>query len=414
MTSPATLAVFSGYGIELEWMIVDSQSLAVRPIAHQLLRAMAGRDTSDVDRGPLGWSNELVLHLIELKNTKPTPALDALPSAFQEEVRSVNRTLAAFGCRLMPTGMHPWMNPRAETLLWPSGDAEIYATFDRIFNCRSHGWANLQSMHINLPFSEDLQFARLHAAIRLVLPLLPALAASSPIADGTNTGFMDYRLEVYRLNASPVPSVTGQIIPEAVDSRADYEANILAPMYREIAPHDPAGVLRHEWLNSRGAIARFDRNAIEIRLADTQECPHANIAIACAMVAVVKALYSERWARLDGHGMATESLAGILLACIRDADQAIIDAPELLQSLGWRERRCRAGELWAHLVEATVSEEVCRDARLRDALRVILENGPLARRILRAMAGDYSQSRLHEVYARLCECLEEGQMFVVA
>ena len=112
--------------------------------------------------------------------------------------------------------------------------------------------------------------------------------------------------------------------------------------------------------------------------------------------------------------MTTERLAGILLACIRDADQAIIDAPELLQSLGWREHRCRAGELWAHLVEATVSEEVCRDARLRDALHVILEHGPLARRILRAVDGDYSRSRLDDVYGRLCQCLEEGQMFVVA
>jgi hypothetical protein len=28
---------------------------------------------------------------------------------------------------------------------------------------------------------------------------------------------------------------------------------VLAPMYAEIAPYDPAGTLRHEWLNSRGA-----------------------------------------------------------------------------------------------------------------------------------------------------------------
>ena len=43
-------------------------------------------------------------------------------------------------------------------------------------------------MHVNLPFADDAQFARLHAAIRLVLPLLPALAASSPIAEGSVIG----------------------------------------------------------------------------------------------------------------------------------------------------------------------------------------------------------------------------------
>ena len=33
-----------------------------------------------------------------------------------------------------------------------------------------------------------------------------------------------------------------------------YEAGILEPMYRAIASQDSRGVLRHEWLNSRGAI----------------------------------------------------------------------------------------------------------------------------------------------------------------
>jgi hypothetical protein len=32
-------------------------------------------------------------------------------------------------------------------------------------------------------------------------------------------------------------------------------------------------VLRHEWVNARGAIARFDRSAIEIRVLDVAECP---------------------------------------------------------------------------------------------------------------------------------------------
>ena len=60
--------------------------------------------------------------------------------------------------------------------------------FDRIFSCQGHGWANLQSMHINLPFADDAEFGRLHAAIRFLLPLLPGLTASSPVMDGAVTG----------------------------------------------------------------------------------------------------------------------------------------------------------------------------------------------------------------------------------
>ena len=44
-------------------------------------------------------------------------------------------------------------------------------------------------------------------------------------------------------------------------------------MYRAIDPLDTEGILQEEWLNSRAAIARFDRGAIEIRCMDTQECP---------------------------------------------------------------------------------------------------------------------------------------------
>src|SRR3954462_5006799 len=98
------------------------------------------------------------------------------------------------------------MNPDVETRLWPHDNAEIYSAYDQIFGCRSHGWANLQSMHVNLPFANDTEFARLHAAVRLVLPLLPALGASSPFAEGRAPGPLDLRLQAYRANSPSIPS----------------------------------------------------------------------------------------------------------------------------------------------------------------------------------------------------------------
>jgi len=221
---------------------------------------------------------------MELKNSRPTANLQHLCEALQNEVRMMNSRLEPFNACLMPSGMHPWMNARLETCLWTKSDGEIYDAYHRIFDCRTPGWANLQSLHINLPFADDEEFARLHAATRLVLPILPALAASSPIANGAFTGFMDYRIEAYRNNAKIIPSITGHVIPETVSSRAEYEAMILKPMYRDIAPFDPDAILQHEWLNSRGAIARFDRNAIEIRLVDVQECSYVDIAIAAIVI----------------------------------------------------------------------------------------------------------------------------------
>ena len=180
----ATLGLFEGFGIEIEYAIVDAASLDVRPIADALLAAEAGELTGDVLRGRMAWSNELARHVIEVKTTEPEPGLAGLAELFAGEVRRVESRLAPLGARLMPTGMHPWMDPAREFAVWPHGERTIYDAFDRIFDCRGHGWANLQSAHLNLPFDGDDEFGRLHGAIRALLPLLPALAASSPFVEG--------------------------------------------------------------------------------------------------------------------------------------------------------------------------------------------------------------------------------------
>lgn len=410
MRTPPALHAFAGYGIELEYMIVDRQTLAAMPIADALLRAASGSNGLDVDRGRFGWSNEIVLHLVELKNIRPEPALEPLAAGFQAEVGVIDRLLAPLGARLMPGGMHPWMNPAADTRLWPHDHAPIYQAYDRIFGCRQHGQANLQSMHLNLPFAGDDEFARLHAAARLLLPILPALAASSPIIDGTASGFLDTRMAVYNTAVQRVPSVIGQVIPDTTASRADYEAQVLVPMYRDIAPLDHAGVLRHEWLNARAAIPRFERNALEIRVLDVQECPRADLAIAAAVTAVIRALYDGKWSPLaTQQALGTDVLAQILSACIRDAEAATIDDAGYLRLLGFPGRSCQTGELWRHLVETTLPDD---GGPWHAPLRVILEQGPLARRILRAIGTDASKAHLQTVYRALCDSLETGRMFV--
>lgn len=417
----SALPAFAACGIELEYMIVDSAGLAVRPVADALLRdANGGLDAADVIRGAASWSNEFVAHVIELKGTQPTPDLRRLAAAFEAEIAWMNRLADAHGAKLMPTAMHPWMDPLHETRMWPHDPARIYASFDRIFDCRTHGWANLQSMHVNLPFDGDAQFVRLHDAMRLVLPVLPALAASSPVAQGRPTGWMDWRLVAYRDNAMQFPSITGDVVPEPVDGRTDYEARILAPMYREIAPFDPDRVLSHEWLNSRGAIARFDRSAIEIRVLDMQECPRADLAVAAATCALVRALFDARWQDAAAQRLPTVRLVRLLEICMRDAEQAIIDDAEYLACLGYRGVRCEARELWAHLVEA-LSEGVCANADMpignniaadwRAPLDHILRQGPLARRLQRAAGAEPSHARLVELAQALCECLAHGRMF---
>ena len=412
MTTTRRLGLFHGIGVELEYMIVRDDDLSVLPVADQVLTQQAGELVDEVEVGPLAWSNELVMHVIELKTNGPAMSPLGLAATFQEHVALINNLLSDAGGRLMPGGMHPWMDPFKETCLWPYGNRTIYQTYDKIFSCRGHGWSNLQSVHINLPFADDTEFARLHAAIRLVLPLLPALAASSPLVDGRTSGFLDNRLEVYRLNQRLIPSITGQVIPEPVFSQQSYQEVILERMYADIASRDPERVLQEEWLNSRGAIARFDRSTIEIRLLDIQECPLADLAIVSLVVELLRVLTEERLAPLTEQQLwAVTPLEQILLQTIREGDAALIEDAGYLKLFGFPAETARAGELWQHIVKVIDFESHPVYAELRPALDVLLNQGTLARRLLQALGPEPERARQASVYRRLCDCLAQGTLF---
>lgn len=413
MTPRRPLRLFEGYGIELEYMLVDRETLAVLPAADRILRTEAGRVVDEMDAGPLCWSNELALHVIELKTNGPVASFRGLAETFSEHVGRVNRLLEPLGGRLMPTAMHPLMDPAKETRIWPHGRRRVFQAYDRIFGCRGHGFANLQCVHVNLPFSGDGEFARLHAAVRLVLPILPALAASSPVVEGEVTGLLDNRLEAYRTNQRRIPSITGRVIPERVSSRRQYRERILAAVYRDLAPHDPDGVLRHEWVNSRGAIARFERSTIEIRLLDSQECPAADLAVASLAAATLRALTAGRLSPPAAHaGWEVEPLERLLRAAVRDGEAAAIEDPGYLGMFGYPGGKATAGEIWRHLARTLPEGDFPGGGQDRHRIEAIVEAGPLARRILRALGGSPSPGRIREVYGELCDRLAANALFL--
>jgi gamma-glutamyl:cysteine ligase YbdK (ATP-grasp superfamily) len=407
---PQRPGLFEAYGVEVEIMIVDADSLDVKPVCDELIAAVAGEPVSELELGDISWSNELTLHVLEMKTTGPAPSLSGLAGAFHESVLRAAQRLEAMGARLLPGAMHPWMDPHVETELWPHEYTDVYHTFDRIFGCSGHGWGNLQSTHVNLPFSGDEEFARLHAAIRLALPLIPALAASSPYQDGRAGSALDGRLVAYRGNARSVPSVTGLVVPEKVFTRAEYERDILGRIYADLAPHDPEGVLRHEWANARGAIARFDRCTIEIRLIDSQECPSADLAVVAAVVSLVRSLsvgpLSERDVLADPS---TESLSWLLDSAVMHGERAVAKEPRLLAALGVKKDSVPLGELWARLLDANPPDDP-RD-EWTGPLQRILDEGPLGRRMLEAAGAAPSREDLRRLARGLCDCLAADQSF---
>ncbi len=406
--------LFSAYGIEIEYMIVDRETLGVLPVADKLLAAAAREEgAADVVMGPVTWSNELVNHVLEMKVTEPAKSLVGLAGQFAESVAMADALLAPLGGRLMPTGAHPFMDPLAETVLWPHECSEIYKAFDAIFDCKGHGWSNLQSMHVNLPFRGDDEFGRLHAAIRVLLPIMPALAASSPLLDGKVTGFLDARMEQYSKNASRVPSVMAAVIPEAVFSEQEYRDRILAPMYRDIGPLDPSGVLQDEFLNARGAIARFDRSTIEIRVLDTQECPCADLALAGVLTAALKGLVEERWSTYEEQkAWGTRELANILFQTIRTAGRTMVPQDYAKLFGVYAPSNIPARVIWRRLTHSCLPT-MDYDPAWDKPLPVLVDQSSLARRILAALDGDMRPVNVRSIYANLCDCLEKNEPYNV-
>lgn len=412
MTSSDHLHLFGGAGVELEYMIVDADSLDVKPLTDEVLKAVNGSYNENYNKPGVCWSNELALHVIELKTGEPTPLLVDFISLFQQDVGRINGILKDFKARLMPGGAHPWMNPFRETRLWPHHHSAIYEAYNKIFDCRGHGWSNLQSSHLNLPFAGDDEFGRLHAAIRVLLPILPALAASTPIVDGHRQDFLDYRMEVYRTNSSKIPSLTGEVIPEPVFTRADYETRILQRLYRDIKPYDPQTVLQEEWLNARGAIARFDRSAIEIRILDVQECPLADLAVASLIINTLKALVDGLWSDpAELRQWRTAALADILFKTVKAAEKNRINNGDYLNIFGLQKRgEITAGDLWSHILQE-INSRYQLDEVFLEPLHIITRQGTLASRIVRQLNNDLSRPALSRVYGRLCDCLAQGVMF---
>lgn len=410
--------IWERFGVEMEFMIVDRETLQVLPRADiPLGKDKDGNQLSDVEYDDIGLSNELVSHVLEFKCAHPKSTFDGLGKRFFHEIRRANKKLEKIGAMLLPSAAHPFMDP-AEMQLWPYDCNDIYQTYDRIFNCKGHGWANLQSTHLNLSFDGDDEFGELHAAIRLLLPLIPAIAASSPYLDSKYTGFKDARIEVYRHNQDKVPEIAGLVIPEKAYTYDEYNTQIFDKVKKAIAPYDPEHLLNHFFLNSRGAIARFDRGAIEIRLVDIQECPNADIAIVEMEVATLKAIASGKLANGKApHTMKeyreflrdfdTARLSEMLTQTSRAAEDTVIDWPEFLAVFSM-EGKCTAGDLWKHVFDAVKGDltEVSRNV-----MEQMLARGTLSSALYRALGDAPSRKDFVTEYKKLADCLAHNRLY---
>jgi carboxylate-amine ligase len=186
----------------------------------------------------------------------------------------------------------------------------------------------------------------------------------------------------------------------------------LTPIAAAVAPFDPDGVLDPIWVNARGAIARFDRGSIEIRVLDTQECPLADVALVAAVVGLVRALTEERWTTLAAQrSWEAARLRSVFDATVRDGGGARIDDADYLLLFGLSELAGQtAHSLWTELCRRLEHERFV-SAQFDRVFEAWARGGCLSRRIAASLPERPARSDLVPVYESLCDCLRNGTLF---
>ena len=395
----------------MEYAIVDRDSLEVRPLTGRIFADAGAIGDAILPRGTMAWRPTVAAHVPCLYHGKPARRSPLLGRRCSGEVRAMNTLLARHNAMLLPGGAHPFMDPACDTTLWSGPDGEIHALNDRIFGCRTHGWVNSHQATLTLHFNGDSEFGRLHAAIRLLLPIIPALSAASPILEGQWTGFLDARMEAYLHAREKHPECMGSLIPEAVFDQEAYYRQIFSPIAQAIAGSESGAVIDHELANDRGAVAHFDSGSIDIRVIDVQECPSADLAIAEFITEVLKALVGGRWVSTYLQRAWSENdLLAIFLQVIKDAGGTVIANRDYLLMFGMmKQDQMSASKLWQHLF-VELYDELSEECRTH--IGHILEHGCLASRILARTGKRPDRDRTMAVYRDLAQCLAEERPFV--
>jgi gamma-glutamyl:cysteine ligase YbdK (ATP-grasp superfamily) len=298
-------------GPEHEFSLVNNELKAL-PIVDQVLKDFHGRVVNSVKLPRFSFSKELQLHVMEVKPNEPFCS----PVEFEETMLEAVQTLQSFisrkyGAHLLGTGMHPLLQ-LDETKVWPHRHRQIYEAFGKIFNLRRHGWLNIQSYQLNLPYSDEKSGVLLYNTISSICPYLPAISASSPIFEDRFGEKVDNRLRFYRENQKEVPSITGDIVPEYATSFAQYREQVIDKYSQDLADKGAGKLLLDkEWVNSRGVIFRFDRRALEIRVMDEQECVKSDVSLSCFIRALLRGLMKED-ANLTPHDVLLDDFNSIV------------------------------------------------------------------------------------------------------
>ena len=387
-------------GPEHEFSIVNNE-LKAQPIVDKIMKDFHGRIVNFVQLPNFTFGKELQLHVMEVKPNAPFESPVDFEVTMQEAVLTMEDFLQRkYHAHLLGTGMHPLLRLE-ETGIWPHRHRQIYQAYSKIFNLKRHGWLNIQSFQLNLPYSNEANGVTLHNILAYVCAYLPAIAASSPVYEGALGKNVDNRLHFYAENQKEITSITGDVVPEYTSSITQYEKSIIGRYSSDLAAVGAdETILNRDWVNSRGVIFRFDRRALETRVMDEQECVKSDVALSCFIRATSRGLMKQE-VKLPTHEVLVKDFNSIVMTGL----DAKVQHPS----------NQTARETCLHLLQIAWKNATAEEREYIPLVQKRIEHGNLSECIRKAIETRSQKTDLKEaiisVYSRLTENLMDNKLF---
>jgi carboxylate-amine ligase len=246
--------------VEEEFALLDPVSLDLINRFEDVQAAAAG---TEIERNLAG---ELIASEVEIK-TGRLETFAAVPQAMADRRLQLVSLVEPLGLTLGATGTHPWANWKDQRII----DTPHYRRNDQLL--RYVVWKNNTfGFHVHVGIRGADRALQVTSALRNWLPELLALSASSPLAEGVDTGLHSARTQIFT-RFFPRCGV-----PDAFDNWADYERYV-----RFL--YDTGSVTEHTqlWWSVR---PHLTFPTVEIRICDGQPDLAESQALAALCVAL--------------------------------------------------------------------------------------------------------------------------------
>lgn len=183
-------------GVELEFQVLDRESLNLVPRAPEILAMVPDNLQKRI-------KPEFIRSMLEV-NTEVCSSMDEVKQSLAHLIRETEKLAQANNCFLYAASLHPFARCMDQEL----SDHPRYARIMDELQLVGRRFIT-QGLHVHVGMSDRNAAIRVCDSIRLFLPILLALTTSSPYYEGVDTGLHSYRAKLFE--ALPLAGMPDQL-----------------------------------------------------------------------------------------------------------------------------------------------------------------------------------------------------------